>query len=81
MLSAAKRLQALDDRLARETYLEALAAAISCGRRDALVEVAQALPAGWPIAAPACRRAPDDRLGATQSPTGTRPGWISSALA
>jgi DNA-binding CsgD family transcriptional regulator len=47
ILSAAKRLQTLDAGLARETYLEALAAAISLGQRDALLEVARTLPAGW----------------------------------
>ena len=52
ILSAAKRLQALDGGLARETYLEALAAAIYLGRRDALVEVARSLPAGRPSQPP-----------------------------
>ena len=46
ILSAAKRMQALDAALARETYLEALAAAIQ-GPRDTLLEVVRALPAGW----------------------------------
>ena len=52
ILSAAKRLEPLDSGLARETYLEALAAAISLGRRDTLLEVAQTLPAGEPSQPP-----------------------------
>jgi DNA-binding CsgD family transcriptional regulator len=49
LLSAAKRLESLDGRLARETYLEALSAAVSAGRRDTLLEVARALLAATPL--------------------------------
>ena len=52
ILSAAQRLQPLDEGLAREAYLEALAAAIYLGQRDALLEVARALPAEWPSRSP-----------------------------
>jgi DNA-binding CsgD family transcriptional regulator len=52
ILSAARRLQGLDAPLARETYVEALAAAIYLGQREALLEVARALPAGWPSESP-----------------------------
>lgn len=52
ILFAAKRLQALDSGLARETYLEALEAAILLGQRDAVLEVARALPSGWPSQPP-----------------------------
>ena len=60
ILSAAKRLRALDAGLARETYVEALEAAILLGQRDAVVEVARGAPCGMAVAAAACRRAPDD---------------------
>ena len=46
ILSAAKRLQALDAGLAREAYLEALEAAILLGQRDAVVEIARGAPCG-----------------------------------
>jgi DNA-binding CsgD family transcriptional regulator len=45
LLRAARRLEALDPTLARETYLEALAAAITAGRRDVILEVAQTVRA------------------------------------
>ena len=54
LLDAAKRLEGLDDRLARETYLEALGAAIFAGRlgtHPTLGEIAEA-----------ARRAPPPRL-------------------
>jgi DNA-binding CsgD family transcriptional regulator len=52
LLSAARRLEPLDPAVARETYREALAAAITAGRRDTLLEVARAVPAGPPSQQP-----------------------------
>jgi DNA-binding CsgD family transcriptional regulator len=52
LLSAARRLEALDAALARETYVEALAAAFVVGDRDAPLEVAQALAAPAPAQPP-----------------------------
>jgi DNA-binding CsgD family transcriptional regulator len=58
LLEAARRLEHLDPTLARETYLDAFAAAFSAGRfadRGAVGEVAEAvLTAGWPPPARAC---------------------------
>ena len=51
LLEAARRLEPLDATLALETYLEALAAAMSTGRRDGVRNVAVALPAA-PRSAP-----------------------------
>src|SRR5262249_5685774 len=48
LCSAASRLEPLDAIAARETYREALAAAITAGRREILLETAQAVPAGPP---------------------------------
>jgi DNA-binding CsgD family transcriptional regulator len=48
LLSAAKRLEPVDPTLARETYLDALAAAFYVGDRDALLELAHALGAATP---------------------------------
>jgi DNA-binding CsgD family transcriptional regulator len=45
LLRAAKRLQPLDPALARETYLEALAAALTTGARDSLTQAFDALRA------------------------------------
>jgi DNA-binding CsgD family transcriptional regulator len=45
LLRAAKRLQALDPALARETYLETLAAALTTGARDSLTQAFEALRA------------------------------------
>ena len=45
LLRAAKRLQPLDPALARETYLEALAAALTTGERDSLTQAFEALRA------------------------------------
>jgi DNA-binding CsgD family transcriptional regulator len=45
LLRAARRLEPLDPALARETYLEALGAALSAGHRDTLVEASRALSA------------------------------------
>jgi DNA-binding CsgD family transcriptional regulator len=45
LVAAARQLESLDDDLARETYVEALAAAMysaRCGRHDALIQVAEA---------------------------------------
>jgi len=43
LLRAAKRLEPFDAALARESYVEALGAALSTGRRDLVVQAAQAL--------------------------------------
>jgi DNA-binding CsgD family transcriptional regulator len=48
LLSAARRLQPVDPALARESYLDALAAAFYVGDRDALLELAQTLSAAAP---------------------------------
>jgi DNA-binding CsgD family transcriptional regulator len=48
LLSAARRLESFDPALARETYLDALAAAFYVGDRDALLELAQTLSAAAP---------------------------------
>ena len=55
LLKAAKRLEPLDPRLARETYLEALAAAIFAGRlarSDGVLETARAARAAPPSSQP-----------------------------
>ena len=61
LLKAAKRLEPLDLRLARETYLDALTAAFSAGRagerRDGVLETARAARAAPPSPQPP--RAPD----------------------
>jgi DNA-binding CsgD family transcriptional regulator len=54
LLRAARRLQPLDPALARETYLEALAAALTTGERDSLTQAFDALratPAPSPVRA------------------------------
>jgi DNA-binding CsgD family transcriptional regulator len=54
LLRAARRLQPLDPALARETYLEALAAALTTGERDSLTQAFEALratPAPSPVRA------------------------------
>jgi DNA-binding CsgD family transcriptional regulator len=48
LLRAARRLEPLDPALARETYVEALGAALSAGQRESLVEASQALRASAP---------------------------------
>jgi DNA-binding CsgD family transcriptional regulator/tetratricopeptide (TPR) repeat protein len=48
LLSAARRLESLDPALARESYLDALAAAFYVGGRDALLELAHTLGATAP---------------------------------
>jgi DNA-binding CsgD family transcriptional regulator len=48
LLRAARRLEPLDPALARETYLDALAAAITTGDRDSLTPAARALEAATP---------------------------------
>ncbi len=48
LLRAARRLEPLDPALARETYLEALGAALSAGHRETLVEASRALRAAPP---------------------------------
>jgi DNA-binding CsgD family transcriptional regulator len=48
LLSAARRLEPVDPVLARQTYLDALAAAFYVGDRDALLELARALGAAPP---------------------------------
>jgi DNA-binding CsgD family transcriptional regulator len=55
-LQAAKRLEDLDGRLARDTYLDALAAATSVGQRAREMEVARAALAAPPAAEPAGAR-------------------------
>ncbi|MEN3312537.1 MAG: hypothetical protein V7645_1866 [Actinomycetota bacterium] len=52
LLSAARRLEPLDPALARETYLDALAAAFDVGDRDAPLEVAQAVGGAAPSQPP-----------------------------
>jgi DNA-binding CsgD family transcriptional regulator len=47
ILAAAERLRALDEELARDTYLEALQAANYVGQPATLQEVARALPPEW----------------------------------
>jgi DNA-binding CsgD family transcriptional regulator len=52
LLQAAERLQALDPALARETYVEALGAALTAGRRESLEQASNALRAyGQPASA------------------------------
>ena len=43
LLQAARRLEPLDPAAARETYLQALGAALSTGQRDSLERASQAL--------------------------------------
>jgi DNA-binding CsgD family transcriptional regulator len=50
LLQAARRLEPLDAALARETYAEALGAAITTGQRDSMVAASQALAAAPPPA-------------------------------
>src|SRR3954447_18292948 len=52
LLSAATRLEPIDPALARETYLDALTAAMEAGDRDAPMEVVQALAAAAASQAP-----------------------------
>jgi DNA-binding CsgD family transcriptional regulator len=58
LLEAARRLEPLDPKLARETYLEAFAAALSADRLvrggDAREVAAAVLAAGWPPSTRAC---------------------------
>jgi DNA-binding CsgD family transcriptional regulator len=52
LLRAARRLEPFDAALARETYLEALGAALTSGARDSLVEASEALRASAPPGPP-----------------------------
>ena len=55
LLQAARRLEPLDAALARETYVEALGAALTTGHREAIEAASQALRAAPPPArAPSC---------------------------